>query len=273
MSTFPEYVPEGVLAARAVRRFSRVDLGTGSSTSAGETDEATQVLPTQYAATVNMFALGLTGVSVARTTFGHLSPLADTPHWLSLGCVVRNSVIGASNPRGVVISSLDLDATPTIVRKIDTPTSGPTFGLIDRWSNRPHIKPGLLDPVVRRSLDSQRTFLLGLKKDWDGYGAEPLPEQRVDSFISELKSALVNYSGPLPEVVPGADGSLQAEWHRKYLKLLYCVDGDDMKHLFLKVADKVPITISGEAASSGFVKALRVHFPQGDTAVTNAATK
>lgn len=64
----------------------------------------------------------------------------------------------------------------------------------------------------RRWFDVQLEQIRGLGLNWDGYGAEPIAEH----VVSRLNSLL---SGNAPQVtqsgsiVPGADGSLQAEWH------------------------------------------------------------
>lgn len=300
MTIFPEYVSEGMLASSAMK-FARIDRGNGSPTARGKPEEPQQLVPTRFAAILNMYAPTETGIGYGTSSayepvlgvnnaselgsFGPVfdpivicsqSMLAETPHTSSHRHVM-GTVVGTLYAPDVVGAFPDWAANDrllkTFVRQIDLP--GNVYGMIalaDPWLAPPQAKRGL-NAAVRKSLDSQRSLLSGLRKDWDGYGAEPLPKYRVKAFISELESALEDYSGPLPEIIPGADGSLQAEWHRRYLTLFYGVDSEDARHLFLKVANKDPITLSGDAAILGFVRALQVHFPRGADAVTNAATK
>lgn len=298
MTVFPEYVSEGILASRAVKTFT-LDRGSGSP-SAGGKPGTPQALPTRFAAVLNNYVPAETGVGyVANPPYAAvtiknapeiwgLEPVSDptvlcrnwvfveTPHSSSHRHVM-GTVPGTLSDADVVCTFpgwAGSDRLPqTFVRQIDTPGSiYRLVGLADTCLADPQGKRGL-HPAVRKSLDSQKSLLSNLRKDWDGYGADPLPAYRVEAFISELESALEDYSGPLPEIIPGADGSLQAEWHRKYLTLFYGVDSDDTRHLFLKVTNQEPITLSGDAALHGFAKALLIHFPRGANAVTNATTK
>lgn len=52
----------------------------------------------------------------------------------------------------------------------------------------------------------------GLGSNWDGYGAEPINDHVVNQMQS-LLSANAQQVTQAGSVVPGADGSLQAEWH------------------------------------------------------------
>ena len=58
----------------------------------------------------------------------------------------------------------------------------------------------------------QATNLRKLKYNWDGYGAEPVSASTLNSVVSILERYLPADSVP-GSLVPGADGSVQAEWH------------------------------------------------------------
>jgi len=76
-----------------------------------------------------------------------------------------------------------------------------------------------VDPWISESLKTIRS----LEADWDGYGADPINEttiKRMEYFLNDLlpKNAV---SG---SIVPGADGSLQAEWHLDNTELGFVVE-------------------------------------------------
>ncbi|MER9171231.1 hypothetical protein NKI12_28675 [Mesorhizobium australicum] len=128
-----------------------------------------------------------------------------------------------------------------------------------------------LDPAIRRSLVSQKNLLLKLNHNWDGYGAQALPHQRVEAFFAELELVLVNYSGPLPEIVPGGDGSLQVEWHLEEAMIFYGIDSDDQKYIFVQENGTEPIALAGDEASQFFLKTMNKYFAGEATTVTYAA--
>lgn len=61
-------------------------------------------------------------------------------------------------------------------------------------------------------IDTQMKRLRALPKNWDGYGAENVDSGRLSSLATLLKSYLPQ-DAPAGSIVPGADGSIQAEWH------------------------------------------------------------
>lgn len=82
------------------------------------------------------------------------------------------------------------------------------------------------DEQVAHSLASQREQLTTLPENWDGYGAKPLPASIVDSMLSEIES-----EGALVQLVPGGDGSLQAEWHLSGATVAYNIATDGKRSL------------------------------------------
>ena len=66
------------------------------------------------------------------------------------------------------------------------------------------------DEQIGRSLEAQRKHLVALKSNWDGYGAHPISEDVIDVIFDEVTT-----EGEFVQMVPGADGSVQAEWHMR----------------------------------------------------------
>ena len=54
----------------------------------------------------------------------------------------------------------------------------------------------------------------GLKKDWNGYNAEPFSEKLINKALELLKQTI-----PVPEVFPTANNSIQFEWEKTGLYL------------------------------------------------------
>lgn len=85
--------------------------------------------------------------------------------------------------------------------------------------------------------DARLDAIADLKADWDGYGAPPIPL----CVISQMRSLLGRF---LPKgsargfIVPGADGSLQAEWHMREGSLGLIVEEDELATVWLRVGSK-----------------------------------
>jgi hypothetical protein len=60
--------------------------------------------------------------------------------------------------------------------------------------------------------DAQLRSLQMLQPNWDGYGADPIGISRLNVLARLLKNNLPD-NAPVGSIVPGADGSVQAEWH------------------------------------------------------------
>lgn len=69
----------------------------------------------------------------------------------------------------------------------------------------------LVDPKIARSIGKQSLELKAMRENWDGEGATPLNPDRVDRLANDLLAVLRGYEGPYVDLVPGGDGSLQAE--------------------------------------------------------------
>ena len=62
-------------------------------------------------------------------------------------------------------------------------------------------------------LKSRFNELTALPIGWDGYDGKPVSFQCA-SFAAAVLAKLFQNGVPAPNLVPGADGSLQIEWHR-----------------------------------------------------------
>lgn len=95
------------------------------------------------------------------------------------------------------------------------------------------------DPIVEiaalsdlpETIAAQLNALRALPKDWDGYGAQPLNPEILSNMQSALFSALRGIDCPSPDLTPGADGSLAAEWHRGSVELIFNIDRHGMRSL------------------------------------------
>ena len=64
-----------------------------------------------------------------------------------------------------------------------------------------------------QELRSRFDRLTALPIGWDGYGGRPVSWQCAN-FVANMLERLHQDNVPPPSLVPGADGSLQVEWHR-----------------------------------------------------------
>lgn len=114
-----------------------------------------------------------------------------------------------------------------------------------------HFQPEL--SWIGRSLDQIRR----LPENWDGYGAECL-DWLVIRRLGELLSAINPAEHFWPaNIVPGADGSVQAEWHLAAHSTELCVDPD--QEVSLTVTDRQTGELQdfvGEEAISAFERCL-----------------
>lgn len=81
-------------------------------------------------------------------------------------------------------------------------------------------------------LTAQAKYLRNLPTNWDGYGASKLSTDLIDALIAEIKGVPVD-SIPSPELVPGGDGSIQAEWHLPHISIRYWVDVTGSRYLLV----------------------------------------
>ena len=64
-----------------------------------------------------------------------------------------------------------------------------------------------------------------LRTNWDGYGAAPISEGTIEQLEKILRHDLPEQMQP-GSIVPGADGSLQAEWHLETTEMGIVVESD-----------------------------------------------
>jgi hypothetical protein len=85
-----------------------------------------------------------------------------------------------------------------------------TVGEFSRFRTRPfEPRSNWADEIV-----SKLNELTALPVGWDGYAGRPVSFDSAYFTVNMLER--LNTDGvPVPSIVPGSDGSLQVEWHRK----------------------------------------------------------
>jgi hypothetical protein len=125
----------------------------------------------------------------------------------------------------------------------------------------------LLDPTIQRSIDRQSGMLKELVDDWDGEGAVAIPPDRIESLRGDLRTILTGYKGPLVDLAPGSDGSVQAEWRLPGgLEFYYGIDQRGDRY-FVKYDGKQPQEFSGELARYAARLAIVQFLHQGSRTV------
>ncbi len=90
---------------------------------------------------------------------------------------------------------------------------------------------------VAHPMATQRKTLGGLQTSWDGYGAHPIPSGVLDVIFEEIVS-----EGCFVDMVPGADGSVQAEWHlRGDVDVEYCISPGGKRELYVRYTRYPPL--------------------------------
>lgn len=103
--------------------------------------------------------------------------------------------------------------------------------------------------AVERSLQGQREHLINLPVNWDGYGASRIAPSIVDIMLGDIET-----EGCLAQIVPGASGDLQAEWHLPGVTVEYQISVDGKRHLYVALQPHTtePMEEAGEdVANSG----------------------
>lgn len=104
-------------------------------------------------------------------------------------------------------------------------------------------KVGVSDQFQRSWLAKQNNDILDLRPNWDGYGADPIEYHIVSKLFSVLER--YDWSTSLNgKVVPGADGSLQAEWHYANKSIGLLIESDGTTRVWLDRA-------GGELSAAG----------------------
>ncbi len=72
----------------------------------------------------------------------------------------------------------------------------------------------ITDPVRawRDMVVSRLNDLVALERGWDGYGGGPVSFENAN-FALRMLEASCGIEAPAPQIVPGAAGDLQVEWH------------------------------------------------------------
>ncbi|MDR1827339.1 MAG: hypothetical protein LBR29_03290 [Methylobacteriaceae bacterium] len=116
---------------------------------------------------------------------GAISPVAVSPY-------------SAREPRGQYLSETDYivcDNPPTIPQTSVTTVSGGDPGL--NW---------------RTALVNKLIDLISLPVGWDGYQGRPVSREIAELIVNLLQDIAVPGT-PLPDIIPGSDGTAQIEWH------------------------------------------------------------
>lgn len=69
--------------------------------------------------------------------------------------------------------------------------------------------------------------------NWDGYGADPISQGTI-ARMSEVLDEWLPENVVAGSIVPGADGSLQAEWHLQHIEMGVVVEADDTVSAWLR---------------------------------------
>lgn len=87
--------------------------------------------------------------------------------------------------------------------------------------------------AVREKIEARRADLKTLEPGWDGYGAHPIPHDVIDAFVDDV----LTFTGDKwAQIVPGGDGSLQAEWHLRDRSVHLCREPDGSLYLYMQEA-------------------------------------
>lgn len=99
-------------------------------------------------------------------------------------------------------------------------------------------------------VDDQLSRIASLPQNWDGYGADPVDHAQL-RIMSNLLAATLPQGAPAGSIVPGADGSLQAEWHLAHASFgLLVEEGEAVSTWFKARTDGSEIERTGYEATS-----------------------
>jgi len=86
-------------------------------------------------------------------------------------------------------------------------------GNVSSLSFRPmHVRVQTPNSIWIRELEDRFNELTSLPQGWDGYNGQPV-SFNCAQFAANLIERLFLPNVPAPQLVPGADGTLQLEWH------------------------------------------------------------
>lgn len=104
-------------------------------------------------------------------------------------------------------------------------------------------------------VDAQIACINELQANWDSYDADPLQVKTV-SQLRSLLSESFQASGVPGQLVPGADGSIQAEWHLAQASIGLLVEDDGTYSSWIRFNDTEKQIEEFGAAGLDLFKAL-----------------
>jgi hypothetical protein len=110
---------------------------------------------------------------------------------------------------GMMTSTATMSAFAPFIGAVATLVSAPQYQ--SGFGSLP-IAPVQVAPVGLSWHRAQLNQIAELGENWDGYGAEPIEPKTIRRMGSLLDQFLPSHIRA-GNIVPGADGSLQAEWH------------------------------------------------------------
>lgn len=106
-------------------------------------------------------------------------------------------------------------------------------------------------------IGEQLTAVRHLPHGWDGYGAPKIEwpvVRRMSRALANVQPATAYRKGA---IVPGADGSLQIEWHLEQISLEFCIEHDLTETLWMKDRHTGDVTeLEGQEAVEAFEAAM-----------------
>ncbi|WP_041761145.1 hypothetical protein [Brevundimonas subvibrioides] len=102
-------------------------------------------------------------------------------------------------------------------------------------------------------IGEQLTAVRHLPENWDGYGAPKIAWPVIRAMSRSLAGLQPARAFRAGAIVPGADGSLQIEWHLATVSIEFCIDHDLAETFWMK--DRVTgavVLVEGAAAQEAF---------------------
>jgi hypothetical protein len=134
-----------------------------------------------------------------------------------------------------------------------TPLQDPAFS----W--RPKKARAYFELPKSDWIDTQLDHVRQLDRDWDGYNADPITAGTCNQMATILRSIWPRLVKP-GSIVPGADGSLQAEWHVKEASIGLLVESDGAVVAWIRPVGGEEIARSGGVNASHLMSAVAGQF-------------
>jgi hypothetical protein len=126
-------------------------------------------------------------------------------------------------------------------------------------------------PAWREAVMKRLGELVRLEPGWDGYRGEPVSLENA-TFALRMLEAVCGPDSPIPQIVPGASGDLQIEWHALNADIELHVQAPNSVHAWRQL-----VGVSGEGDDLDLtnefstVAAWVREMTEPDLAVTTAA--